>query len=250
MSNEPWFRTQFGERYLDAVRDQLRPEWAGQQVEFIEKAVGLKPNDHILDLCCGDGRHAVALAQRGYRLTGLDLDAAMLRDAAQAAERAGVKVQWILGDMRDIPGISEYDVVLNLFTAFGYFESDEEDQKVLEGIARSLKPGGRLFLNTVNREWLLRQFQARDWERLDDGSMRFIERQIDLEQGRNFVTESWYYPDGRRKTMFHILRLYTLTELRRMCSEVGLQLTDVYGDFDGGPYGLDSRWLSLVARKN
>ena len=249
MSNAPWFRTHFGERYLDAVRDQLQPEWTARQVDFIEHVLGLTPGDSILDLCCGNGRHAIELARRGYRVTGLDLDGILLREAEDQAEEAGVEVEWIQADMRDIPSDKEFDVILNLFTAFGYLESDEEDQKVLQAVQRALRSGGKFLLNTVNREWLVRQFQARDWDILPDGSMCLIERQIDLEQGRNMVTETRFFQDGRRKTMFHALRLYTLTELRRLCIQAGLQPTAVYGDFDERPYGLDSRWMTVVAWK-
>ena len=115
---------------------------AEAEVKFIELALGLTEPCDLLDLCCGPGRHSVRLAQRGHRVTGVDISAYNLEKAAEQTAEFGVEVTWREADMREtgLAGSSQ-DAVINIFTAFGYFD-DEGNQRVLEEIARVLRPGG------------------------------------------------------------------------------------------------------------
>ena len=103
-----------------------------RETAFVVEALGLQEGDRVLDLACGHGRHAIALAQRGMVVTGQDLNEDYLRMARERRQRVkGVEIETVHGDMRDIPFTDEFDAVINMFTAFGYFESEEEDEKVL-----------------------------------------------------------------------------------------------------------------------
>ena len=115
------------------------------------------PGAAILDLACGQGRIAVPLAQRGYRVTGLDLSEQLLDVARAAADAAGVIVEWHRADMRDIPAewAGRFDYIINIFTAFGYFEDEAENQRVLAGVARALKPDGRFLIESMNRDGVM-----------------------------------------------------------------------------------------------
>ena len=136
--HKEWFYTFFEQDYfrktpeqVDAAIDESIP-----QVESLIDVLGLHPDDSILDLCCGYGRHAITFARKGYNITGLDLCEGALLLAGQKARRDGLRIQLVRGDMRELPFENEFDAVYNFFSSFGYFENDSEDLGVLEGIPR------------------------------------------------------------------------------------------------------------------
>ena len=244
-----WHQHFFGSEWLDLATQQFPLERTQAQVDFIVERSGLEPGAAILDLCCGHGRHSVELARRGYRVVGLDFSAPSLDLAREAAAGAGVAVEFVQGDMRHVPYQDEFDLVINLFTAFGYFESQAEDQKVLQAVASALKPGGKLILDTINHAWLMRNFEPRGWTSLPDGMLMLEEREFDLRTGRNNVIWTMLYPDGRRHVQSHSLRVYTLFELTAMLAAAGLTLRQVWGGFSGEAYGLDTnRMIALSER--
>jgi SAM-dependent methyltransferase len=155
----PWYTEAggfFGPGYLREYADLITPERTKAEVDFLEKILQLAGGVKSLDLACGHGRHTVELARRGYAMTGQDVNAFFLKEAAIAAQRAGVAVRWVHSDMRCIPFAAEFDVVLNLFAAFGYLESDTENQRVVPEVAKALRPRGKFVLDVVNRDRVMR----------------------------------------------------------------------------------------------
>jgi len=241
-----WYRQFFGERYLEAVGRHVEEARTIEEVDFVERILDLKPGARILDLCCGHGRHSIELAARGYSVVGLDFDASSLERAKEAAETRGVEVEFIQREMRDIPFRREFDACINIFTAFGYLESEAEDLRVLQAVAEALKHGGKFLLDVINREWLMRNYQPRGWVENPDGGRLLEEREFDLLTSRNNVRWIYIKPDGSKWETRHSLRVYTLTELAEMMKEVGLSVEAIYGGFDGKPYTLDSRRLIVL----
>ncbi len=203
----------------------------------------------VLDLCCGQGRHAVEMAKRGLRVVGQDLSAYLLSRAREAAEAAGVAVDLVRRDMREIVWTGEFDASVNLFTAFGYFESDAENFRVLEGVARSLKPGGRFCIEIISYPWLMRTWRTRGWMRAQDGLVCLDGRKLDWLTGTQSVERTLIEPDGTRKTLTYKLRLFAPHEIVAWLRRAGLETTGLFGDFAGAPYGLASARLFVVARK-
>ena len=248
MNKGPWYQEFFGQRYLDSYSPILTPERTLRQVDFIERVLGLPPDSQILDLCCGHGRHLVELASRGYQMTGLDLDPLFLEMAHHAAQGRDLQVRLEHRDMRDIPYTDEFDAIINIFTSFGYLESDEEDRKVLNGVAKALKPGGLFLMELVCRDYLVRIFRSQDWYETPAGVRVLEERTFDPLAGRNNVRQIAIYSDGRQSEAHHSLRVYTLTELAKMLENAGLKIEATYGDTPEDPYTFDSR-LAILARK-
>jgi SAM-dependent methyltransferase len=245
----PWYIDYFDEDYFVGREPSLDPARTNQEADFIVERLGLSSGQSVLDLCCGQGRHCVELARRGLKLTGLDLSDYLLGLAKQAAGEAGVSVDFIRSDMRDIPFDSCFDGVINMFTAFGYLESDEEDAKALRAAARALKPGGGFLLDTVNREWLVRNFRPSDWFEHSSGRLVLSESKLDLTKGRIHAKETLIRADGTRRSRENIVRLYSYTELAAMMHAVGLEVEAVWGGFDGSDYNMDSRRMIMLARR-
>lgn len=225
------------------------PEETARQVEGLVRLLELPAGARVLDLACGWGRIAVPLAQRGYRVTGLDLSETFLTMARESARAAGLDIDFRRADMREIPFVAEFDAVIMMGTAFGVLESDEEDEKVLHAVARALRPGGRVLVDQGSREWVFRHYQGRDWSEREGGILVLHERELKLLESRNYVRMTIIEPDGSRRAHHHIFRFYTLTELVGMLARAGLALRSAWGGFDGRDYTLDSWRMIVVAEK-
>jgi SAM-dependent methyltransferase len=150
--------------------------------------------------------------------------------------------------MRRLPFAgASFDAVLNLFNAFGYLEDDAQDELVLGEVARVLRPGGRFLQELANREALVRGWHDSEVVRTDDGLVVLQERTLDLRTSRDLTSYTLLHPDGRRTTLEHAIRLYTLTELAAMLDRAGLELLEVSGDLDGNPLELDSPFLVTLS---
>ena len=249
-SKAPWYVGFFSEVYPGVYASLLTPERTEREAGFVLRTLDLKPNDRVLDLCCGQGRHSVALALSGVHVTGLDLSHDYLATATSAARDAGVEIETVCSDMRVIPFESTFDAVINMFTAFGYLESDEEDAKVLHQVRKALKPGGKLLIDTISREWVFKNQVPSGARSSPDGPIIVEHRDLDLHTSRNTVDLTVVSSDGaRREVPGHTVRLYTLTEMVRMLAEAGLEVVEVYGGYDGRPYDLDTRRMIVVAER-
>jgi ubiquinone/menaquinone biosynthesis C-methylase UbiE len=243
----PWWDIYFDELYLRMFETVLTPERTAQEVSGVVAMLGLQPGARILDLCCGQGRHAVPLARAGYRVTGLDRSSYLLGQAQRAAQKANVPVEWVRGDMRWLPWREQFDVCLNLFTAFGYFQDDAENQRVLHQVYEVLKPGGTFLLDVSNRDYYLLRLWPYSWRR--HGQAFILEQtRFDPVACRFIMTFTWV-EEGRTESLTHSVRHYTTPELSNMVQDAGLLPVAIYGDFDGRKLDLDSKRLIVVAQK-
>ncbi|MBI5241137.1 MAG: class I SAM-dependent methyltransferase [Elusimicrobia bacterium] len=242
-----WWRRLFHPGFYTPA-DRLHLALAPGQVEFVVKALRLRRGQALLDLCCGPGRHAVLLARRGLRVTGLDFSRPYLAEARARARRLGVAARFVRGDMRAIPFREEFDAAINLFTSFGYFPKASEDLAVLRGLRRALRPGGLLLMEMMHRPWLLRHFKARDWTPLEDGWL--LEERRLRAGGRRVVTR-WVrvYPDGRSVERRLDLALYDRAALSALLRRAGLAPLRFWGGFSGEALRPESQRLMVLARK-
>jgi len=162
-----------------------------------------------------------------------------------------VEVEFVRGDMRELPWESEFDAVISMFTSFGYLESDEEDERVLRGVGAALRPGGQFFVDHHNRErttpWL--GGGRKDWWE-GDGHIVMEEDEWDVLRSRITMTRTIIAPDGGRRQTGFVLRIYSHSEWLGMLRRSGLEWVKTYGGYDGSEYHHDSRGLVLVARKS
>jgi SAM-dependent methyltransferase len=244
-----WYVDFFRTDYLNIYGHLFTAERAEREAVFVEKTLELEAGARVLDLCCGPGRHSVPLAQHGFDVTGLDLNPAYLELARQAATHVSLKT--VAADMREIPFENYFDAIVNMFSSFGYLESEAEDARVLESAAKALKADGRLFLDMLNREWAIANYIQNDWHSGEDGTLYVERRELDLATSRMHVSFTIVDHSGiRRESIGHNIRLYTLTEMRRLLERAGMRVTEVFGGFDGEAYAISTRRMILCAQKN
>lgn len=245
-----WYVDFFRGDYLNVYGHTFTDERAEKEAAFVARALELKPGASVLDLCCGQGRHSVQLAKRGFNVTGLDLNPDYVELTRKAAKAAKVEVETVAADMREIPFAGKFDAIVNMYSSFGYLESEAEDLKVLESAVKALKAGGRILLDMLNREWAIDNYIQNDWHTGADGTLYVERRDLDLATSRMHVHFIVVDPNGgRRESIGHIIRLYTLTEMTRLLERAGLRMTAVFGGFDGEDYSIGTRRMIITARR-
>ena len=217
-----------------------------QEIRSLFRLVRLPAGARILDVPCGFGRHAVALARRGFRVTGVDISSDLLAQARETAASKGVSVEFRQADMRRMAYRQRFDAVLNLFTSFGYY-GDAEDLQVLKGFHRALRPGGWLVLDVLNRDWLVRHFEPR--ERLQEGNF-VVSQKRSFDFATSVLTLEWTARRGRvRMEGTCRVRHYSCHELVGLLGQAGFSRVRPFGGLNGKPLSFDSRRLVLTARR-
>lgn len=240
-----WWRTWFGPVYL-ALYDPVLQERTPGEVDAIERLLAIRSPLQILDLACGQGRHSIELARRGYAVTGCDQSRFLLDVAVERAGQAGVTVRWVEGDTRQPPPVTGgYDIVVNLFTSFGYFADESDDLSVLRGVAGVLRPDGRVLIELINGERVIRNFEEREW--IPMGEATVLERRRLDREHRRMEVERTIIRDGQEEMTTHALRLYGGRELATRLREAGFDRVELHGGWDGEPFSDDSLRVVAVA---
>lgn len=231
--------------YMFVYQDDLTDERSDSEIALWTKLLEMGAPLKVLDLACGFGRHANRLAALGYSVTGLDFTAGFLEIARKEAERLGVQVEYRQVDMRQVCFVEEFDRVLLLFTGFGYFE-DEENIRVLENMARALKPGGMLGFDIPNRDVVVKDL-PRDYVIDKSGDLVINRLSFDILSGR-FHNRRIVIRNGVRKDKPHSIRLYNSTEIHDLLNRAGLEDHKIFG-YGGQPLTDQSGGMLVVARK-
>ena len=244
-----WWKSYFDAQYLHEFEPLFTFERDRQEVARLMDVLGLPSGARILDVPCGQGRHAHLLAEAGFDVDALDYSAELL---ARARERGtGPRLRYSRGDMRKLPArwTQRFDALVNLWTSFGFFVNPADDQKVIHEFARVLKPGGTFAWHGGNRDGVMARFLERDWWLTDDETLVAQEREFDSLSGILNVTSVWSGPGGRG-TREHRIRLYTPTRLAELCANAGLTVIESYDGFRPRPMHRASSEMLLIARKD
>jgi SAM-dependent methyltransferase len=238
-----WYETFFETDEWLLLATTVDPERTEREVSFL--AEQLPAGGRVLDLACGTGRIAAPLAERGFEVAGLDIS----RRALEVAREQAPQLDLRQGDLRELPWPdASFDAVINLWTAFGYFETQAEDERALAEVARVLVPGGVFLIDTVNAVALHRSFRPENWRELEDGTFMLERREVDLPTGRAHAL--WVFlKDGKRTELSFDHRLYTAAEYAGLFRAVGLEPVRWFGGFDGSELGVDSWRLVAVAQR-
>ncbi|HWE30135.1 MAG TPA: class I SAM-dependent methyltransferase, partial [Polyangia bacterium] len=243
-----WFEEIFDDDYLRTL-PFLTPRQTEREAQFVGESLGIPAGGALLDLACGYGRHAMELAAKSYKVTGLDLSLPLLIRAADAARRVGVNVNFIHGDMREMTFENEFDGAYCMFTSFGYFD-DDTNRKVAANLARAIKPGGKLLIDVVNRDYIVHDLPTRVWWQ-GDGCVVLEEVDFNYFSSRVQVQRSIIFEDGRQVEQEISIRAYSLHEIGKVLHHSGFRVTEVSGGLSlrGKFFGANSRQLIVVAEK-
>jgi SAM-dependent methyltransferase len=200
----------------------------------------------VLDLCCGPGRHAIVLAKRGFTVTGVDASPFLLAQARARAQAEQVTVEWMQEDMRRFVRPVVYDLVLSMFTSFGFFDNKDDDLKVLRNMYQSTKPGGACVIDVLGKERLARVFQPTTSEQAPDGTL-LVQRHEVIDDWSRVRNEWLLIKDGQARSFTFCLNLYSGQELKDRLSQAGFRRVRLYGDLDGNAYGTQASRLVAVA---
>lgn len=217
------------------------------QVDHIIKLVQIHARAKILDLCCGIGRHSLEFARRRFQVTGVDRTISYLDKARKQAKTEGLNIEFVDEDMRAFCREDDFDVVINMFTSFGYFEDAEDDRRVVENVYRSLKSGGKFLIEMEGKELLAGKFRERDWNEIN-GFVILEERKI-LNNWDKIESRWIILKDDQQVEHKFVLRLYSAKEITFLLNQCGFSEVNVYGNLEGIDYDHRAERLVVVAQK-
>lgn len=238
---EKWFSNKY---YLEIYRHRDDNE-ARDVINLFERSVHLPSDAKVLDVCCGAGRHSLELARRGYIVTGFDLSPFLISQAEESLKNAkekGLKAKFLICDMKNFSFNDKFDAAMNIFTSFGYFETDKENFKVFANVEQALKRGGYFVFDFINSDNLQKTLVPYS-EDIYDGEKILQKRYIkdgfvfkDIQIGNEKYTER--------------LKLYNKDELQNALADNRLEPVNVFGDYYGNEFNREeSKRIIFICRK-
>lgn len=237
-----WFESWFDTPYYHMLYSDRDESEARQFMDRLTKYLEVTEDLSVLDVACGRGRHAIYLNKKGFNVTGIDLSE---KSIAIANESANDRLRFFVRDMRE-PLKHKYDLILNLFTSFGYFDSDEENTRAISHLANALNPGGRLvidFLNSKKAATKLVNHNTKHCNGIDFQIKRKFEegyfiKSIDFE-----VDEKLHHYEEKVKAL-------TLSDFHECMEAAGLKILETFGDYSLNSFDArSSERLILIAHK-
>ena len=243
-----WWKSYFDQGYVREYEPLFDLGEDRVQIARLIELLAVPTGARILDLACGQGRHAHLLAEAGFDVDGFDLS----KDLLAIAKKRGTsrRLRYRRGDMRNLPFAwrKRFDAVVNLFTSFGFFADARDDAKVIRECARVLKPGGVMVWQGGSRDGVMAKFLPSDWWETKDGTIIAQDREFDPLSGFLTIKSKW---QGRKRTEHreHRIRLYTATRMAELMLDAGLVVEQSWESFSDEPLTRTSSEMLLVARK-
>jgi SAM-dependent methyltransferase len=231
-----WFKDWFSsDEYLE-VYNHRDEEDAGKLLTLILKNTCVHTSSKILDAACGAGRHSLYLLEKGHNVFGFDLSATLLKKAKTEAQNRNVKLDIFCADLRNVGIKKKFDLILNLFTSFGYFESDEENFAFPDVSYKILNRDGFYVLDYLNREFIIRTLVPESVR--DVNGKKIIElRKID--KGR-IVKEIIINNKDNERSFLESVKLYKKDEIIKEFNKIGFKLYKLFGEYDGSEFDINN----------
>ncbi|NNE35125.1 MAG: class I SAM-dependent methyltransferase [Rhodothermales bacterium] len=240
-----WYEQWFSRDEYDVVYSNRNDEEAVALINLVEQTLATRQGTSILDVGCGRGRHAIEFARRGYDVTGLDLSSRAIEIAKEKAKEAGVTVTFLQGDMRIPVDKQRFDGVVNLFTAFGYFEDWSDHQKAVDAMVAAVKPGGFVVQDFLNPSYVAMELIPEDERTVGD---TLISQRRWIDEGR--ILKEIVFSSGKEShTFFESVALLEQSDFNTLYKQAGLDLDCVMGDYSGAPYSETSPRMILFSRR-
>lgn len=254
MERNEWFKSWFNTQdYLDLYKHRDNKD-AQRVIRLLFRNIKLPAGANVLDLACGNGRHSVLFAEKGYCTLGIDLSAHMIRKARRAYKAGfGKNLRFEIGDMRRFGHKHEFDLVVNLFSSFGYFDRKSENEKVIKSVSGSLRKGGFFCFDFFNSSYLRKKLKPFSFEKRKNETilqLRYIRSNISIKT--ILILDD--NPAKNNKQDFRRfderVRLFDAADFRIMFKKSGLKILKQFGDYSGNPFvRAKSERLIILAQK-
>jgi SAM-dependent methyltransferase len=238
-----WFANWFNSPFYHILyknRDETESKFF---IDNLTKKLDIKLNHHVLDLACGKGRHAIYLNSKGYKVTGVDLASESIAHAQQFRNES---LDFFVHDMRE-PLSQKYDIILNLFTSFGYFAEENDNQKAIQSMAQSLNPKGILLIDFLNTQKVIQQLIPYEEKTLDNITFYIRKKITD-----NFIEKEIRFEHlGQEYEFTERVKALTLIDFEKYFSKSNLKITSLLGNYSCEPYdSINSDRLIIVGEKS
>jgi SAM-dependent methyltransferase len=245
MAQQPWFRDWFNSPYYHQLYFERNEKEAKAFIDRLLILLKPSPGSRMLDIACGKGRHALAISEKGYDVTGIDISPAMIEEANKLEQE---NLHFYVHDMRLPFRINYFQYVFNFFTSFGYFNTRREHEDAIRTMSSALKPGGSLVIDYLNVHYVEDHLVHKEKKEVNEVEF-YITRWMDedhffkkIEIEDHTLNEPLVFTEKVSK--------FSLGDFNDMLSYQGIQIQEVYGDYGLGTYDLrKSTRLILVGRK-
>ena len=241
-----WYEQWFNRDEYEIVYQNRDEAEATKLADLVERVAAPEAGCSLLDVGCGRGRHAIEFARRGYRMSGLDLSERAITQARTRASEAGLEIEFIQGDMRNPVSEASFDGILNLFTAFGYFEDWADHQRAVDAMAKATRPGGFVVQDFLNAPFVEQGLVPED-ERVVGETTIHQRRWIEDDRIRKELTFS---RAKETRTFFESVALLRQPDFEKFYESAGLDIFALFGDYDGGLLSESSPRMILFSRRS
>ncbi len=239
-----WYQLSFDALY-PVIYAHRTVEAAERESLFSIRQTHLQPQDRVLDLCCGSGRHVAHLVDACEHVVGLDYSPHLLEIARHSLDD---RASFLRADMRDQPFLGAFDVVMNYFTSFGYFPTEEENTRVVDNVCQALKPDGRFFIDYMNKTYALENMVPETRRTVEDFDI-LEKRWVDEKQQR-INKRTIVYRDGEEINQSgESVQLYTQEEFTSLLGGGCLSIDAMYGNYGGEPVGDNQPRMIAIGKK-
>ena len=244
--NSDWFKDWFNtEEYLHVYKHRNEND-AEEHVKLILENVSTKPGANVLDMSCGAGRHAILLSRKNYNVTAVDLSENLLSIAKQTADKENLSINFIHSDIRKFKSTLKFDLILNLFTSFGYFDTDEENFSILQKAYNFLADDGYFVLDFFNSTFLAKNLVEYSKDVFNDVEIHQYRKLIEKRVRKEIVINK----NGKLSNYEESVRMFTKDELVEAITRIGFDIYKTFGDFLGNEFKqFTSPRLVLICKK-
>ncbi len=239
-----WFKDWFNSPYYLDVYSHRGEEEAKSFVDLIEKEIHPEKSWKILDFCCGSGRLSLELAERGFRVYGIDLSENLIQKAKIESLKRNLSVDFEICDMRQFSRVGEFDLVINFFTSFGYLNSNE-NQEVFNQMSQAVSPNGWFIFDYLNPDHLINSFVPFD-VKYENGIKIAQSRKIENDR---ILKDIIIQINGNEEIFHESVQLYSREDIINFLDINNFKVHKIFGDYEGGDYRIDSPRMIFFSKK-
>lgn len=244
--NKDWFKNWFESQYYQQVYNHRDEKDAKLLVDLILASVKLDDNAKILDAACGAGRHYINFAKKGYSVFGFDLSKNLLNEAKRNCEKNNSPYNLFCADIRKIAFKTNFNLITNLFTSFGYFESDEENFLFIKNAYELLYKNGYYVLDYFNEHFLRKNLLAKSYKKIND--LEIYEKRKIIDGRINKIIT--IYNEEKKFEYLESVKIYSFAQLKNTITKFGFELVVTFGSYNGEKFDLEnSQRLIMIYKK-